>query len=163
MNARACAIGNGDAQATLDATQAAQHPDCILCGTRNAFGLGLRFQAHAPGNVRAEFIGHALLQSYPDTLHGGVTAALLDAAMTNCLFSLGIVAVTAEMTVRYVSPINLHDRIELAASREAYHPPLHYLIAELRQNEKLVAKARAKFFEKGMGSDEHEGAFAGPP
>jgi acyl-coenzyme A thioesterase PaaI-like protein len=99
--------------------------------------------------VHAAFACHPLLQSYPRTLHGGVTAALLDAAMTNCLFSLGIVAVTAELTVRYLTPIDPQDDIELFASRDQCHPPLHRVSAEVKQNGKVVARAKAKFVERG--------------
>jgi acyl-coenzyme A thioesterase PaaI-like protein len=112
-------------------------------------GISLQFRASAPGKVHAAFACHPLLQSYPRTLHGGVTAALLDAAMTNCLFSLGIVAVTAELTVRYLTPIDPQDDIELFASRDQCHPPLHCVSAEVKQNGKVVARAKAKFVERG--------------
>ncbi len=136
------------AQAVRVLTRAEHHPDCVICGTRSGFGLGVSFQACAPGKVRAVFACHPLLQSYPETLHGGVTAALLDAAMTNCLFSLGIVAVTAELTIRYVSPINLQNDLELSATLDESHAPLHTLRAEVKQNGTAVARAKAKFFEK---------------
>jgi uncharacterized protein (TIGR00369 family) len=135
------------AQETLEATRASEHPNCVLCGTENGFGLGLRFRVCALGKVRAEFACHPILQSYPEMLHGGFAAALLDAAMTNCLFSLGIVAVTAELTVRYLRPINLHDHIEVHAAHDECRPPVHNLSSEVQQNGKTVVRAWAKFFE----------------
>jgi acyl-coenzyme A thioesterase PaaI-like protein len=144
-----CSACDAGAQAVLDATRTTQHPDCILCGGRSGLGFGLQFRADAPGKVYAVFSCNPLLQSYPRTLHGGVTAALLDASMTNCLFSLGVVAVTAEITVRYLNPIDPQDDIELFASREQCHPPLHCVRAEAVQNGKVVARAKAKFVERG--------------
>lgn len=138
---------DGAAQATLDAMQAQQHPDCVLCGTRNEQGLAVRFRAIAPGEVKGSFAARPLLQSYPETLHGGVTAALLDAAMTNCLFSLGVVAVTAELTIRYLQRINPHDSVVLRARCESKQAPLYRVVAEAHQNGTKVARAKAIFFE----------------
>ena len=55
----------------------------------------------------AFFPYRSVYQSYPGTLHGGITSALLDAAMTNVLLSIGIVAVPAELTVRFVARVRL--------------------------------------------------------
>lgn len=136
------------AQVVLDLTRAEQHPDCLLCGTRTGFGFCVKFQAGTPGKVQANFACHSLLQGYPETLHGGVTAALLDAAMTNCLFSLGVAAVTAELTIRYLHPIDPRGAVELSAALESSHPPLHRIKAAVRQNGITVARAKATFFER---------------
>ena len=63
------------------------HPSCVVCGTRNAGGLGLRFREEADGSVVASFPCDSQYQGYPDRLHGGVVSMLLDAAMTHCLFA----------------------------------------------------------------------------
>lgn len=43
-------------------------------------------------------------QSWKGIVHGGILATLLDEAMNNLVCSLCKVALTAEMTVRYVAP-----------------------------------------------------------
>jgi uncharacterized protein (TIGR00369 family) len=100
------------------------------------------------------------LQSYPETLHGGVVSALLDAAMTNCLFSRGIVAVTAELTVRFLSPVRLDQPVEVTAAVTRVRGPLYYLEAELTQGKTLTARAQSKFMRKdqaGVGEEHREG------
>lgn len=39
------------------------------------------------GGVSTVFRGDALLEGYPGLVHGGIICALVDGAMTNCLFS----------------------------------------------------------------------------
>jgi acyl-coenzyme A thioesterase PaaI-like protein len=141
------------AQATLEATRAAEHPRCLLCGTPNIFGLNLEFRVRAVGLVSGEFSCRPVFQSYPKMLHGGITSALLDAAMTNCLFSLGVVAVTAELTVRYLSPVDLDCPVEVTGSLQSSNLPLYYMIAEMRQHGHVMAHAKAKFFETSTSAE----------
>ena len=53
-------------------------------------------------------------------------AALLDSAMTQCLFAQGCQAFTAELTVRYRQPVAAADRLIIRAwlvdSRRPLHP-----------------------------------------
>jgi acyl-coenzyme A thioesterase PaaI-like protein len=135
------------AQATLQATRAAAHPNCLLCGTHNTSGFKLDFRVSAVGEVRGEFACRAAFQGYPKMLHGGMTSAILDAAMTNCLFSLGVVAVTAELTIRYLSPVNLDCQVDVSGSLESGESPLYHLTAEMKQEGYVVARAKAKFFK----------------
>jgi uncharacterized protein (TIGR00369 family) len=134
----------------LESIRAAEHPQCLLCSAANPFGTKLEFKVQTDGSVLAVFPCRQLLQSYPETLHGGVISALLDAAMTNVLFSIGIVAVTAELTVRFVAPVSL-DRVALvrAAIEQSASHPLYYVRAELEQDGSLKARASAKFMVRG--------------
>ena len=143
------------AQAILEATRAEEHPLCLLCGTQSLFGLKLDFRVSAVGVVCGEFSCGSIFQSYPKTLHGGITSALLDAAMTNCLFSLGVVAVTAELTVRYLSPVNLDCPVEVTGSLESCNSPLYYMLAEMRQHGNVTARAKAKFFNTSINAKVH--------
>ena len=77
----------------------------MLCGDHNPLSLRLDFRPDAEGGVRADLQGGARLQGYDGILHGGVVAALLDAAMTHCLFHHGVVGLTAELRVRYLKPV----------------------------------------------------------
>lgn len=136
-------------QARLESLSATEHPQCLMCGESNPLGIRLQFKVQSDGSVLAVFPCRELLQSYPETLHGGVISALLDAAMTNVLFSIGIVAVTAELTVRFLAPVSLNRIAVVRAVIEgtASHP-LYYVRAELEQDERLMARASAKFLVK---------------
>lgn len=132
-------------QAVLDATRASEHSRCILCGADNPNGIGLRFSVEPDGSVVAIFAPESHFQGYPQALHGGVIAALLDSAMTNCLFSLGVVAMTAELSVRFVTPVELHLPVELRATATRSRGPVFFLQSDLVQERRLRAHASGKF------------------
>jgi uncharacterized protein (TIGR00369 family) len=136
-------------QAKLKEFGEAEHPRCFLCATGNERGLGLHFRVQPDGSVVALFPCREVFQSYPETLHGGVISALLDAAMTTALFSIGVVGVTAEMTVRYLAPVVLDRGAVIRASIERDTRPLYYVHSTFEQERKLMARATAKFLVKG--------------
>ena len=136
-------------QATLESLRAAEHSECLMCGPANPAGLKLRFRVQPDGSVLSMFQCREALRSYPETLHGGVISALLDAAMTNVLFSIGIVGVTAELTVRFLAPVVLNQGAVVRATIEQDAHPLFYVRAELEQDRKLMARASAKFLVRG--------------
>jgi acyl-coenzyme A thioesterase PaaI-like protein len=135
-------------QATLDSLRNAQHAECLMCGSANPLGLKLRFRVQPDGSVLALSPCPEGLRSYPETLHGGVISALLDAAMTNALFAAGVTAVTAELTIRFLAPVSLNRGALVRASVEKDAHPLFYVRAELEQDETLKARASAKFLVK---------------
>lgn len=152
--------GTQDPQTVLEATGTYAHAGCLFCGQQNPIGFKLMFRAREDGSVHAVFPCERPLQSYPETLHGGVVSALLDSAMTNCLFSKGIVAVTAELTVRFLSPVRLDHPAEVTAAVTRVRGPLYYLQAELTQRETVTARAQATFMKKnraGFGEGHREG------
>ena len=132
----------------MHATQESIHSHCVVCGSRNSLGLHLQFSACPDGGVQAEFSCPRPYEGYPDTLHGGIICALLDGAMTNCLFALGRSALTAELRVRFLRPVAIGRRVTVRAWVENAHRPLFYLAAELRQDDEIVATGRAKFMER---------------
>jgi len=143
------AVDVGTSQATLESLCAAEHAECLMCGPANTLGLKLRFRVQPDGSVLAMFACREAFRSYPETLHGGVISALLDAAMTNALFSVGVVGVTAELTVRFLAAVALNRGAVVRASIEKDAHPLFYVRAELEQDRKLMARATAKFLVKG--------------
>jgi uncharacterized protein (TIGR00369 family) len=137
-------------QATLESVSANEHPRCLLCSPANVLGMKLAFQVQDDGSVSAVLPCHETLQSYPETLHGGVISALLDAAMTNALFSVGLVGVTAELTVRFLAPVSLgRDAVVRASIDRATSHRLYYVRSEFEQDRRIMARASAKFVVKG--------------
>ena len=136
-------------QSRLDSISATEHPRCLMCGATNPLGMKLRFRVEDDGSVLAMFPCRELLQSYPETLHGGVIAALLDAAMTNALFAIGVVAVTAELDVRFVAPVRLnHGAVIRASVDETSSHPLYRVRSEIEQDQQTVARGFARFLVK---------------
>ena len=136
------------APSLLERTRADAHSRCFCCGREHPSGLKLEFRENADGSVTARFPCDRVFEGYPETLHGGVVAALLDSAMTNCLFSAGVVALTAELAVRFVSPVKLDHTVEVTASVTRTRGRLYYLRAELTQGQTLTARAQATFMKR---------------
>ncbi len=51
---------------------------CFVCGLSNAFGLQLRFDLTAPGEVTCLYTVPERYQGFPGVVHGGIVAAMLD-------------------------------------------------------------------------------------
>jgi len=75
---------------------------CYVCGTQNPEGLGVHFEIdHDARSISARFTPRDAHQGFEGIVHGGILSALLDEAMAKLSVSLGIPAVTAEMTVKF--------------------------------------------------------------
>jgi acyl-coenzyme A thioesterase PaaI-like protein len=124
------------------------HDQCLLCGTGNPWGLKLKFRLHENGSVYSEFQGSRILQGYSGILHGGVISALLDSAMTHCLFEQKIEAVTGDMRVRFRKPVPYQANLMLQARIIENNPPLYKVKAKLLCNNKTMAWSEARFMER---------------
>jgi len=140
------------AQALLERTRGAAHPSCAVCGRADECGLGLRFSLQDDGSVEALFRCRQAHQGYTGMLHGGVTSALLDGAMTNCLFAHGVTAVTGEMKVRFRHPIDLRRPVAVRGRLGRWQPPLYVAEAEVLQDGRVKANAEGRFLERLEGS-----------
>ena len=123
------------------------HRACLLCGDPNPWSLGLAFEPDGEGGVRTTFEPHERLQGYDGLLHGGVAAALLDSAMTHCLFHRGVRAVTADLRGRYPHPVPRGIQVGLRAWVTESHAPLYRLKAELTGVGSVLVWAQATFCE----------------
>lgn len=133
------------AQDVLDAHRRRVHPRCVVCGDSSGRGFQLDFTVADDGSVSAVFPCDDSFQGYAGIIHGGVVASLLDGAMTNCLFARGIVAVTAELTVRFQHLLRVGEPARVRAWITRSTPHLHFLAAEITQSGSVAVRARAKF------------------
>ena len=124
------------------------HPGCVVCGAANPRGLRLCYAPWDGNGVQAELDCDGSLEGYGGRLHGGIIAAVLDGAMTHCLFALGREAVTAELTVRYKHAVATGRPATVRARLERDRPPLYRLRAELPPG--LIT--RASSLTRGRGS-----------
>jgi uncharacterized protein (TIGR00369 family) len=125
-----------------------EHPHCVVCGRAIKNGLGLEFRALENDAVEATFACQRVLEGYPHVLHGGVICALLDGAMTNCMFATGSAAVTADLHVRFRKPVAACGSATVRAWIESSSPPLYRLAANLEQEGEIKAIAKARFVER---------------
>lgn len=80
--------------------------DCFVCGKDNPEGLRLEFHLdEAARTMETVWVPRATHQGYADIVHGGLVAAVLDEVLGKLTVSLGIPAVTAELSVRFQKPV----------------------------------------------------------
>lgn len=126
-------------ETTYSLSAAHDHEHCIVCGESNPLSLRLSFALSEDGSVTGHFKAQARFQGYNGILHGGITASLLDAAMTHCLFHQGIEAYTADLHVRYAHAIPCEAQLDIRALMVGQRPPLFRLRAEITCQDRLVA------------------------
>jgi len=136
------------AQIHLVNNQAEAHPFCFVCSSSNPMGLALRYEPEPDGSVSAKFCGHSALEGYLGLLHGGLIAAMLDGAMTNCLFARGIRGLTAELKVRYHESVAASEEVLLQAWLDDDAHGLYQLRAKLTQGGAVKASATGKFMKQ---------------
>lgn len=144
-------LRNGVPAVTIDPARISDHNGhrgCLLCGQGNPLSLKIEFQADGNGMVSAKLQSHPGLQGYSGMIHGGVISALLDEAMTHCLFHQDVRAVTGDLRVRFLWSIPCHSVLDLKAWVISARPPLYCLRAELLETGRVAAWAEAKFMQK---------------
>lgn len=141
-------MNHADAHIELPVFREQSHPACFVCGLANGSGLGLEFHMAEDGSVAASFACRPVFAGYPGMLHGGIICALLDGAMTNCLFAHGLAAVTVDLHVRFRRPVVVSQPAVVRAWFEMEGSPLHRLAAEVLQDDHVAASATARFVDK---------------
>ncbi|MCP5518130.1 MAG: PaaI family thioesterase [Verrucomicrobiales bacterium] len=88
---------------------------CFVCGQHNAAGLRLSFETDGR-SVRGRWVPQPEHVGFKGTIHGGLSATLLDEVMTwACGVSAGKFCFCAEMTVRYLRPLAPGREVEVCA------------------------------------------------
>ena len=123
------------------------HPQCVVCSFGNARGLHLKFEVENDGSVVSEFECDESFEGYKGILHGGVISSILDGAMGNCIFVTGHTAVTVEMNTRFRHPIEIFKKAIVRARIVRVSSPLYLMAAEIIQDGKVKASAKAKFYD----------------
>lgn len=125
------------------------HGHCVACGVENSSSLKLQFHPVDEQTVEGTFVGGSHLQGYEGILHGGIVATLLDSAMAHCLFQKNIKGVTADLRVRFLHSIPCMSKVTIKAWVTCAVSTLYELKGEVLLDGKVMAKAKAKFMERG--------------
>jgi acyl-coenzyme A thioesterase PaaI-like protein len=121
------------------------HRRCFACGQDNDRGLGLTFSPIKNDSIEGYFLCDDSFQGYKDTLHGGIIATILDSAMVNYLFSLGITARTGRLNIRYYLPVKTNCAARVNAWLFRSRAGLFVMKGNLSQHGKVCAEAKATF------------------
>lgn len=117
---------------------------CLVCGQENAQGLHLHFHTGEDG-AEAEGMVPPHLQGYEGRAHGGVIAAILDDAMFYAITARGLMGVTAEMKVRYRSPLDTDRPFRVVAQCTRINRRFGEARATLYSGDQVVAESEAIF------------------
>ena len=122
---------------------------CFGCGPLNEHGLKLKLDFDDDTKTAyGEFTAHEFLEGPPNLIHGGIIATILDETMITVNKYIEIVALTSELTIRYLQPAFINENLYI---RGWYVKKSKHTIenrAEI-ENEmgKVVARAKGKYIE----------------
>lgn len=125
---------------------------CFGCGGDNSGGMKLTF---VQDNVNRKIIGRFVLgeryQGGGGFAHGGIIAMLMDEAMGKVCRFREVRAVTAELTVEYLQPIDVMKEIEVEGRETEMKGRNIFINGEIRNMAGIVlARGRARFVVIGQ-------------
>jgi len=92
------------------------YAECFVCGESNPAGLHAHFSlGETPGEMRGRFASDARHQGYPQRVHGGIVASLLDETLGRAVALAGHWTFTARLDVRYRLPVPAGAEVEAVA------------------------------------------------
>ena len=86
---------------------------CFVCGDKNKHGLQASFFDDG-SQVITELETKKAFEGYRGIYHGGIISTLLDEVMIKAILARGVLAVTAEITVRFRRPLGIGVKLRLA-------------------------------------------------
>jgi len=118
---------------------------CFACGERNPDGLHLTFD-YADGVITTRHAFDKKFQGYSGVVHGGLVSTVLDETMVTLLNRMGLLAMTAELTVRYVRPVPVGQPLMVTARLVRSRRRVHELAAEaVLPDGEVAARAEGRF------------------
>ncbi len=120
---------------------------CFGCGGDNTGGMKLTFEQD---NVNRRIVGRFVLgeryQGGGGFAHGGIIAVLLDEAMGKVCRFREVRAVTAELTVEYLKPVNVQHEIIVEGRETEQKGRNLFMMGEIRDTAgDILARSKARF------------------
>ena len=92
--------------------------NCLVCGIDNRFGLKTSFYETEGNELVAVFTPMEEHQSYPNVMHGGISATILDESIGRAIMMTtdsATFGVTVELNVRYKKPVPLNTELKVVS------------------------------------------------
>jgi len=129
---------------------------CAVCGAEenNPYSLGAEFFVQEDHSVQGDFSVLSRHQGYLGLLHGGIASSLLDAAMTHCLLSQRVAALTVQLNVRYHSPIKVGEEVKVIGELISVKRGVYFLKAVLNVAGEARVSADGKFIASELAKSQ---------
>ena len=89
---------------------------CLVCGLKNAHGLQAAFYELDNQDLLAVFTPGDEHQGYPNTLHGGITSAMLDETIGRAImmrYEEAVWGMTVDLKIKFRKPIPLNQPLRV--------------------------------------------------
>ena len=125
---------------------------CFGCGGDNTGGMKLTFEQD---NVNRKIVGRFVLgeryQGGGGFAHGGIIATLLDEAMGKVCRFREVRAVTAELAVEYLKPVNVQSEIVVEGRETEQKGRNLFMTGEIRNGVgEVLARGKGRFVVIGQ-------------
>ncbi len=119
---------------------------CFVCGQDNPHGLRLVISNPEPGSAETELVIPERFSGWERLTHGGLLATLLDEAMAYACLSRAGNAVTVEITVRFLKPVEVGQKVRVLGRVKAIKGRLVETEGEILNPEgQVAARGQARF------------------
>ena len=124
---------------------------CFVCGPRNKSGLHIPVQKSVEGHTCTfTWVPGPAYQGYAGIVHGGILSTLLDEAMAYAVMGAekDILAVTADMHIRYLRPTPVGVPLKFAATLTGQRKNLYFARSSvILPDGSVLAEAEGRFAE----------------
>ncbi|MBP7634793.1 hypothetical protein KBA41_11550 [Candidatus Ozemobacteraceae bacterium] len=121
---------------------------CFVCGQRNSQGLQIALQKNDPGTCSTVWTSGPAHQGYAGIVHGGILTTLLDEMMGHAIISTGVLAVTAEMRIKFLRPAPIGFPLTVVGNRTGGRGRVHLAKGVVMMPDgTILAEAEGRFVE----------------
>ena len=122
-----------------------KYHNCFVCGDSNPAGMQLSFD-YSDNEAWTWFDSPQLYEGYQGVIHGGIIATLLDEVMAKIILSKDLVAVTADLNIRYRKPLPVGTKVKAIGTIKQQKTRTLHTEAELVDPEgQVYAEAKAVY------------------
>ncbi|MCK4573586.1 MAG: PaaI family thioesterase [candidate division Zixibacteria bacterium] len=124
-----------------------KYSHCFVCGDKHEHGLKAKFYFDGTKAI-TEIVASKEFEGYRGIYHGGIISSLLDEVMIKAILAQDKYVVTAEMTVRFVAPVRVGERVRLTGEIIKNKGRIFHAIGEAKGPDgQVYATATGKYIE----------------
>ncbi len=127
---------------------------CFVCGEKNPQGLKIKFKVDLEKQqIMATYTVPPTYQGWEGVVHGGILSTLLDEAMANLVYELGLEGIVASLEVRFKKPAPVLQPLRIFGEITEVHKKLVKARANIsKEDGTILATAIASFVRQNRRS-----------